>query len=264
MLPRKLRRLVKRVQASRDRTSLPPHPGPSYRAVLKALFDTGRYQTYLEIGSATGGTLALATGSVIAVDPQFRLTRNVMPGKAALHAFQTTSDAFFAEQDPSALFMGRPLDLVFLDGMHLFEFLLRDFINTERVSHPGTLILMHDGLPLNAAMTSRQIKKDGRRRDRYYEWWTGDVWKILPILAEHRPDLSVACLDAPPTGLIAVTGLDPASTVLADRYEQTVAGLTEQTLDDDGIRALHQRHPPRPAAAALADLGHAIGVPQGG
>lgn len=260
MLPRKLKSFFKRIQVSGDRESLPEHAGPHYRKVLRGLFETGRYATYLEIGTSTGGTLVGATGRVIAVDPDFRLTRNVMPGKTALHAFQTTSDAFFAEEDPIALMNGAPIDYAFLDGMHLFEYLLRDFINTERVCAPDSLIAMHDCLPLNPQMTPREWEPKEPRRDRYYGWWTGDVWKILPILAEHRPDLKVACLDCPPTGLVAVSGLDPQSTVLSDHYEDIVAHYMDVTLDTAGIAHLHEHFRPRPAVQALADLGHPIAV----
>ena len=51
--------------------------------------------------------------------------------------------------------------------------------------------------------------------------WTGDVWKILPALKKHRPDL-VAVPRLPADGLVAITNLDPASTVLADSYFQIV------------------------------------------
>ncbi|MCA8906858.1 MAG: class I SAM-dependent methyltransferase [Rhodospirillaceae bacterium] len=258
ILPRKVQTLIKRIEVSGDKESLPEHAGLHYRKVLRALFETGRYGTYLEIGTSTGGTLVLATGRVIAVDPDFRLTRNVLPGMTELHAFQTTSDDFFATQDPIALMQGATMDLAFLDGMHLFEFLLRDFINTEKVSAPGTLILMHDCLPLNGVMAQRDLVDVDARTDRYFGWWAGDVWKMLPILAEHRPDLKLACINAPPTGLVAISGLDPQSTVLSDRYEEIVARYAEEELDTPGARSLHERFRPRPAAQALADLGHPI------
>lgn len=260
MLPCKVRKILKDIEVSGDKESLPQHPGPHYRKVLRALFETGRYDTYLEIGTSTGGTLVLATGRAIAIDPAFGMKRNVMPGKSVLHAFQTTSDAFFETEDPIALMKGSTMDLAFLDGMHLFEFLLRDFINTEKVCAPGSLILMHDCLPLNRLMAQRQMSGGEPRVDRYYGWWTGDVWKILPILAEHRPDLKVACLDAPPTGLVAISGLDPTSTVLQEHYEDIIARYTDEVLDTPGVAQFHERFRARPAGEALADLGHPIGA----
>ena len=48
-------------------------------------------------------------------------------------------------------------DIAFLDGMHRAEYLLRDFMNTERFSHERTLILLHDCLPVNARMADGVI-----------------------------------------------------------------------------------------------------------
>ncbi len=34
-------------------------------------------------------------------------------------------------------------------------------------------------------------------------YWTGDVWKLIPILQRYRPDLQLTLFDAPPSGLVA-------------------------------------------------------------
>lgn len=65
--------------------------------------------------------------------------------------FEETNDDFFAAHDLKRLF-GRPVDFAFLDGMHEFPFLLRDFINTERNCRAGSIIVLHDCLPGDAHM----------------------------------------------------------------------------------------------------------------
>ena len=60
---------------------------------------------------------------------------------------RTTSDEYFARPDPLAVTGGRRLDLVFIDGLHLFEFALRDLINTERHCSPTSVIIFDDVLP---------------------------------------------------------------------------------------------------------------------
>ena len=98
-----------------------------------------------------------------------------------------------------------------IDGMHLFEFALRDFIHIERCSVPGTRVLLHDCYPLDAATAARERRTN---------FWTGDVWKVVACLRKHRPDLDVRTLASPPSGLTVVRGLDARSEVLASRYDE--------------------------------------------
>ncbi|MGT2426488.1 hypothetical protein [Amnibacterium kyonggiense] len=63
---------------------------------------------------------------------------------------------------------------------------------------------------------------DEAARERHTDGWTGDVYGMLEVLAELRPDLVVVPVDTRPTGLLVVTALDPTSTVLADRFDEVV------------------------------------------
>jgi hypothetical protein len=49
--------------------------------------------------------------------------------------------------------------------------------------------------------------------------WTGDVYKVVPVLRRHRPDLILLPVGTEPTGLLLVLGLDPDSRVLDERYD---------------------------------------------
>jgi hypothetical protein len=178
-----------------------------YYRVLKRLHAELRPATYLEIGIRKGDSLALASGSdaCIGVDPQPLLSR---PLSASCRVFEETSDDFFAGHDVRDVLGGREVDLAFIDGMHLFEFVLRDLANVERYAAPGTLAILHDCLPVDAVSASR------RRTTRL---WTGDVWKCVFVLLEHRPDLTLTVIDVGPSGLLMVEGLDPANRVLSER-----------------------------------------------
>ena len=115
----------------RQGPSLPDHAGQFYQDCLRIIHQTMRPEAYLEIGTLNGDTLALAKCAAIAIDPCFQVNQAIMGQKSSLFMFQTTSDEFFRSNRASAI-LGRPLDMAFLDGMHLFEYLLRDFSNTER------------------------------------------------------------------------------------------------------------------------------------
>ncbi len=185
--------------------------GLKYETFLARIHQAYLFDWYMEIGCRTGTILALSRGKTLAIDPYFQVDTNVIGPKPALHLFQQTSDDFFAS---GFLKNNRiALSTSFLDGMHLIEFLLRDFINTERHSHPNGVIALHDCLPRDHAMTTRDLDAVSAL------CWTGDVWKMLPILQKFRPDLKVTVLNCSATGLVVVSGLDPTNEVLAENYD---------------------------------------------
>lgn len=198
-----------------------------YLPYLQQLHKTLKPKVYFEIGTESGASLSFAECTSVAVDPQFQLQSDVSRNKPELHQYQGTSDDFFASRLLERL--GLTVDLAFLDGLHLFEFLLRDFINTEpHMAATGTVTL-HDCVPFNHLIAGRDWDKTKTAS------WTGDVWKVITILREYRPDLQVEVLKLAPTGLVSITNLDPANTVLRDRYDEIVARYLPMSLADFGL-----------------------------
>ncbi|HEV8390055.1 MAG TPA: class I SAM-dependent methyltransferase [Dongiaceae bacterium] len=205
-----------------DHFSRARHQGRNYLKVLAQLHALRRPEAYLEVGTATGATLAIARCASVAIDPRFRLDRDVRAGKPACHLFEMTSDAFFAAEDPSRL-LGRPIDLAFIDGMHQYEFALRDFMNIEAHCRPDSLIVLHDCLPVDSHMARREPgDRSSAAWSAYPNAWAGDTWKALWILQRYRPDLRIFAFDATPSGLVVVTRLDPRSQVLKQRYDEAI------------------------------------------
>lgn len=159
---------------------------------------------YLEIGVLYGDSLRLAHCPAFGVDPE-----PVVYGHLSETAlYRQKSDDFFASIKPEDL--GVPIDFAFIDGMHLFEFALRDFLNIEKVlANERTVVVFDDVLPRNQGEASRtQCPGD----------WTGDVWKVWYLLKEYRTDLQVKLVNTEPTGTMVVWDLDPtlADSVLDD------------------------------------------------
>ncbi len=211
------------------------HKGAPYHAVLRSLHTILNPRTYLEIGTLNGATLKLSTAKSIAIDPRFQIDGSCLAGKAACHFFQMTSDQFFRDHSPLSL-LGTEIDLAFLDGMHLFEYLLRDFINTERYCRRNSIIAIHDCIPTDSHV-ARRGGGDQRYADKspHPEWWAGDVWKVLLALKEMRPDLTIVSLDAPPTGLVLVSNLSPTSTLLSDAYYEIVHKYVDLEISEFGL-----------------------------
>jgi hypothetical protein len=226
---------------------IPAMDGRRYLGLLRRLHERLAPRWYLEIGTFQGRSLELARCSYVAVDPGFRISRPVIPPEGtAMHLFQQTSDDFFASG-----FLDRNgirIDLAFLDGMHLFEYLLRDFIHTERAMAPGGVVALHDCCPTTEEMTAREMQPGA---------WTGDVWKTLLILLRHRPDLEILVTTAAPTGLVVIRGLDPGNDTLGRAYDDIVAEFSRLGLADfdGGLAGLYRELPlvtPRQALERLS------------
>lgn len=217
------------------------HDGLFYMNILSDLSRNRNFQRYMEIGVDTGQAFScIFCDTGIAVDPAFKIQHNIMQGKKRVSLFQMESDAFFRDVDVIKEF-GGPVDFAFLDGMHRYEYLLRDFHNAEKICAPQSLIAMHDCLPLNAAMAHRDqaTAVELGKNTPYRNYWTGDVWKIIPILKKYRPDLKLILTHTPPTGLVFVSNLDPESMVLSDNYDQILQEFNAAPNDMDAIAALY-------------------------
>ena len=121
--------------------------------------------------------------------------------------------------------------------MHLFEFLLRDFINVERHCRRNSLIVLHDCVPTDLYLARRHREDEAlRETTRIVGGWCGDVWKMVLILREYRPDLRIYGFDAALTGMVIVTNLDPQSEALSDRYVEAVETFGALDLGEYGLQ----------------------------
>jgi Methyltransferase domain len=185
-----------------------PEPHLTRHELLQGLHEKIRPRTYLEIGIRTGRSMVLSRCRSIGVDPFFKIDN---PIHCDVQLIKAASDDFFAGDEPLAHFEGVPVDLAFIDGMHLSDFALRDFINIEPFMADTGVVVLDDVLPRNGLEAAR---------DRKTEPWTGDVYKVVEILRRRRPDLVVMLINVEPTGTAVVLGVDQASTILKDAYAE--------------------------------------------
>lgn len=222
--------------------------GEHYAQLLERIHRYLSPRTYLEIGTDKGNSLLLADPGTraIGIDPEPKIAVDLGPNASV---YAETSDEFFAGRDAREL-LGGPIELAFIDGMHLFEFALRDFINMERFCAPGSTILVHDVWPRD---------RETAERERKMAFWSGDVWRLIPCLKKYRPELSISTVGAPPTGLAVIRNLDPASRVLSgdlERIGKEFLALDYSAIESDrrtalnwcpndwdAVRALFQRTP---------------------
>ena len=149
-------------------------------------------RTYVEIGVDSGLGLTMTRVPTIGIDPAYNVVEEIATD---LHLARTTSDEFFARRDPTAHLPMPIVDLAFIDGMHLAEYALRDYLSIERHTSPTSVIIFDDMLPRNI---------DEAARYRHTGPWTGDVYKAAAALREQCPELIVLEVNTDPTGTVVV------------------------------------------------------------
>lgn len=196
-------------------------PGDFYYDWIKWFYNSFGSKYVLEIGVFEGQSLALVKPPAVAigVDPTPKL---LSAPSANVHIFSETSDDFFVHNKLQNIVGSEKLDIVFIDGLHLFEQCLKDFVNAEKWCSEKSIILFHDTIPLDEATQSRKCDT---------QFHTGDVWKIVPCLKYYRPDLDIFTIACPWTGLTVVSGLNPKSTILSEKLEEATSRFIDLPFD---------------------------------
>jgi hypothetical protein len=155
---------------------------------INLLADKLSARKYLEIGVEKGETFTdIRITERTAVDPAFAFDTTAL-ANANTHFHQKPSDQFFAEISGNSLF-----DLIFIDGLHQFEQVVRDFSNAIIHSHSGSVIVLDDTKPIDifSANPNRDDAIRFRRRTGVEDAaWHGDVYKIVFYLHDFWPALS--------------------------------------------------------------------------
>lgn len=117
---------------------------------------------YLEIGTYAGETFrAVKAKQKTGIDNEPK----------SFHTLCMTSDEFFAMN--SAVF-----DIIFIDGDHRFEQVLKDFDNACRALACGGVVFVHDLVPPDETYATREpIRADGG--------WCGDGYRLLELADEQ-------------------------------------------------------------------------------
>ncbi len=141
------------------------------KAVVNRLLSLTPDGEYLEIGCAGNDLFdAVMARRKIGVDPV----------RGGTH--RMTSDAFFAS------YKGPAFDVVFIDGLHIYEQVRRDLDGALRWLRPGGWVAIHDMLPRDWFEEHvPQIRTRG---------WTGDGWKVaFELLASPDIDFRLLTID---------------------------------------------------------------------
>jgi hypothetical protein len=170
------------------------------KQIIQDAINKKHFTTYLEIGVFAGSVFFdVKAKRKIAVDPEFRFgkfkrTKKILKNLSNLNAsyFEMTSDDFF-KLHAESLFTKKPIDICFVDGMHEYDFALRDVENTLDYLQNDGVIIMHDCNPLSV---ENAVSFEEWKNRNYQGNWNGDVWKTIVHLRSLRKDINVFVLDA--------------------------------------------------------------------
>ena len=192
---RRERRLIRRHAANRSGVVFDHdwHAVPYTRtAIVNLLMADNPTGRYLEIGCA-GNELfdAVMAADKVGVDP----------ARGGTH--RMTSDAYFAA-NPDARF-----DVIFIDGLHLYDQVRRDLVNALAAINPGGWIALHDSFPRDWLEEHvPQIVTSG---------WTGDGWKVaFELLTTEGVEFRLVAIDH---GVLVVKPMTPGARLTDRRAE---------------------------------------------
>jgi len=125
---------------------------PSRIEIIQKIIDKKKFQDYLEIGCDKNSSFnEIKIKNKIGVDPKSGGT------------LRMTSDEFFTKNK-------NYFDCIFIDGLHIYEQVIKDILNSVKFLNKNGIIIVHDCLPLKIW---NQIVPQ------IYGHWNGDVWKAI-------------------------------------------------------------------------------------
>ena len=134
---------------------------PSRCELIQKIINKKNYLSYLEIGCNDDFNFSkINVKTKVGIDPVSGGTHRM------------TSDDFFKSNKEK-------FDCIFIDGLHVYEQVRKDILNSIKFLNSDGIILLHDCLP---SKIWNQIVP------RIYGHWNGDVWKAI-VEFRTMPDL---------------------------------------------------------------------------
>ena len=120
--------------------------------IINKIIIKRNYTSYLEIGCFKDETFN-----------QINIKKKIGVDPTSGGNLRMTSDQFFKDNKEK-------FDLIFIDGLHVYEQVIKDIFNSIKVLKENGIILVHDCLPR---------KLWYQTPTRMSDTWNGDVWKAI-------------------------------------------------------------------------------------
>lgn len=141
---------------------------PTRFEIIQKIINVKKFENYLEIGCDKDSNFSkINVKNKIGVDPK------------SGGNMKMTSDVFFNQN--KLIF-----DCIFIDGLHVYEQVRKDILNSIKFLKPNGFIILHDCLPLK--IWNQIVPK-------IYGHWNGDVWKAI-VEARTKSDVDTYTIKA--------------------------------------------------------------------
>jgi hypothetical protein len=140
--------------------------------IINTLIKKFNFKTYLEVGTRNRADNFnnIICEHKVCLDPD--------PNAKADHIL--TSDEYFSQYKDK-------FDIIFIDGLHLEDQVLKDIENSLECLNPGGYIVCHDCLP-ETFLQQTEYNMGG--------FWTGTSWKAFARYRMTHPELTMFTVDA--------------------------------------------------------------------
>lgn len=153
------------------------HSARRINQLIPVLNGSRKELNYLEIGVRGGTTIEdITASSKVGVEPHPLFRTEKLPRNTDI--FIGFSDQYFGSPDNTNL----GFDVIFIDGLHTFDQVYRDFLNSTKLLNPGGIIVLDDTVPfdyfasINSYQESLRLRKLAGVRGSH---WSGDVWRLV-------------------------------------------------------------------------------------
>lgn len=148
--------------------------GESRLELINFLCSASNATSYLEIGCNTDEVFAnVNCPHKIGVDP------------ASGGTHRMTSDEFFEQNTET-------FDVIFIDGLHYYDQVKKDYVNSMRFLKQNGFIAFHDMLPFQERWTVVPVPENLKE----YGCWTGDVWRMsFDLIQESEIQFNLLMMD---------------------------------------------------------------------
>lgn len=150
--------------------------------IINYLIDKNNLKSYLEIGVGNGANFnSIKCESKECCDPYI----TTMDGCCErVITYKETSDEMFSHMDKD-----KKYDIIFIDGLHEGNQVLRDVYNSLKHISDNGFILIHDSLPITEERSHfpRNVSAGCA--------WNGSVFKAYPVLKENNVEFSIISMD---------------------------------------------------------------------